>query len=241
MHKAIRALAGLAGLAAATAASGLDLELGTIEPRSSAGEPVSARIPLRGVTGEELSRLEVGLAPRPVFERAGIARQPELSRLSFEIVAEGEGAPYIAVRSDEPIDRPLLDFIVEVDWPQGSLVREHTLLLEEPASAGAAPAPPAGRAGAAERGEPAQRYGPVGDGETLWSIAERYRPDESVTIAQTMLAIKALNPEAFYEDNVNSLLRGARLELPSKAQIERLSAAQAQAAYERQLAAWVPP
>ncbi len=244
MHKAIRTLAGLAGLAVATAASALDPELGTIEPRSSAGEPVSARIPLRGVTGEELSRLEVGLASRRVFERAGIDRQPELSRLSFEVVAEGEGAPYIAVRSDEPIDRPLLDFIVELDWPQGSLVREHTLLLEEPTSAGTAPAQAASRGSAAagaEGGEPAGPYGPVRDGETLWSIAERHRPDESVTIAQTMLAIKALNPEAFYEDNVNSLLRGARLEMPSKEQIERISADQAQATYERQLAAWVPP
>ncbi len=254
MRKTILGLAGLAGLSTLTTAAALEVTLGTIEGRSAAGEPVSARIPLREVSPEELVHIDVGLAPSRIFDRAGIERTPELSLLDFELVAEGAEAPYIEVTSEQPIDEPLLDFLVQVSWPEGDLVREYTLLLERPATVGE-DAPAQGQpADITEEpfeevtrhgGEGAERrrtaYGPVEEGDTLWRIAAEHRPDDSVTIAQTMLAIKELNPHAFADDNVNDLLSGWWLRLPDREQVEAISASEAQSTYEDHLARWVPP
>ncbi len=252
MHKAIHGLVGFVALIAAMAASAVDIRLGAIEGSSAAGEPVRARIPVYEVPTEELERLEVGLAPSRVFDRAGVERAPELSWLSLELVTQGEDAPYIAVTSEQPIDKPLLDFLVQVSWPEGNLVREYTLLLDRPATAGEE-APRPQRAEALDEqpfeeitreGETQRRqtaYGPVEPGDTLWEIAREHRPDDSVTIPQTMLAILEANPHAFSDDNVNDLLSGWWLQLPSKEQIQSRSPAEAQAAYEQHLEEWVPP
>lgn len=69
--------------------------------------------------------------------------------------------------------------------------------------------------------------GPVKDGQTLWSIAEQARPDDSVSMDQMMLALLQANPEAFDEANVNKLKSGAVLRIPSKTQVQELSPEQA--------------
>ncbi len=252
MRKAIGSALIALGLAVSLGgAVAMSVSLGTIEARSALGEHVEARIPLHDVSPVRLAQLEVGLAPRRAFDRLGLERPPQLSWLDFRIVVEGPGAPYIEVTSQRPMDLPLLDFLVELRWPEGELVREYTLLLDRPLTLGddAPPEvrePPAALAAVAEetpapRARRATVYGPVREGDTLWSIARDHRPDDSVTVAQTMLAIQELNPEAFREDNVNALLTGWWLQLPTKEQATRISAGAAQAEYERQLRVWVPP
>ena len=66
-------------------------------------------------------------------------------------------------------------------------------------------------------------YGPVGANETLWSIASRVKPDSSVSVQQTMLAIQRMNPEAFINGNINLLRRGQVLRIPDKDEIQQLS------------------
>ncbi|HJO13034.1 MAG TPA: FimV/HubP family polar landmark protein, partial [Gammaproteobacteria bacterium] len=51
-------------------------------------------------------------------------------------------------------------------------------------------------------------------GDTLWKIALEVRPDRSVSVQQTMLALKAANPEAFINDNINLLKAGHVLRIP---------------------------
>ncbi|MDY0022574.1 FimV/HubP family polar landmark protein, partial [Arenimonas caeni] len=71
-------------------------------------------------------------------------------------------------------------------------------------------------------------YGPVADGQTLWTIADANRPDPAVTVNQMMLAIQRANPEAFIDDNINQLKRGAVLRIPAGE--EALQIGQAEAA-----------
>jgi len=66
-------------------------------------------------------------------------------------------------------------------------------------------------------------YGPVGANETLWSIASRVKPDSSVSVQQTMLAIQRMNPEAFINGNINLLRRGQVLRIPDKDEIQQIS------------------
>jgi len=81
-------------------------------------------------------------------------------------------------------------------------------------------------------------YGPTSTNDTLWSIAEAVRPDDSVSIQQMMLALLRANPEAFIDNNVNGLKSGYILRLPDAANINRLSRAEALAEVRSQYAFW---
>ena len=61
-----------------------------------------------------------------------------------------------------------------------------------------------------------RQYGPTTSVDTFWSIAQKTRPDSSVTIYQVMAAIYDANPHAFSSDNYNSLEKGMILLIPSK-------------------------
>lgn len=69
--------------------------------------------------------------------------------------------------------------------------------------------------------EATRSYGPVKDQDTLWSIATALRPDQRATVQQTMLAIFYKNPQAFANNNINSLMKGAILKAPSSAEARR--------------------
>lgn len=69
--------------------------------------------------------------------------------------------------------------------------------------------------------EATRSYGPVKDQDTLWSIATELRPDQRATVQQTMLAIFYKNPQAFANNNINSLMKGAILKAPSSAEARR--------------------
>lgn len=73
----------------------------------------------------------------------------------------------------------------------------------------------------------ADTYGPTKANETLWSIASRLRPTYAVSTQQMMLAIRARNPQAFENPNINSLKKGVILQLPTLAEIHRLDRVQA--------------
>jgi pilus assembly protein FimV len=74
-------------------------------------------------------------------------------------------------------------------------------------------------------------------GETLWGIASRVRPDNRLTMNQTMLAIFEANPEAF-GGNINILRAGAAIRIPSADDIFRISRSDALAEAQRQHAEW---
>ena len=238
------------------------LGLGAIEAKSHLNQPLEARIPLIASDADEVETLVVSLASPQAFERAGIPRPFSLTKLKFQVV-KGE-RPFILVTSREPIKEPFLDFLIEASWGRGRLVREFTLLLDppvyaqqprpmvvtppqsrtqaSPAPAGGvstAPAATPGSVGAGESLPPAVRdYGPVKANDTLWKIAARVRPDQSVSINQTMVALYQANPNAFIDGDMNRLKRGQVLRVPDRDTIARVSAAQANAEVRAQLARW---
>jgi len=69
---------------------------------------------------------------------------------------------------------------------------------------------------------------------TLIGIARQIRPDESVSLQQTMIAIQTLNPDAFADGNINRLLTGQILRLPTEQEIRSVDAAEAIAEVGRQ-------
>jgi pilus assembly protein FimV len=79
-------------------------------------------------------------------------------------------------------------------------------------------------------------YGPVQSAETLWSIANRFRP-AGVTMNQMMVGVYEANPQAF-SGNMNTLHQGATLRLPQPAEFSTLSVAAATQEVQRQMALW---
>ncbi|WP_158151397.1 FimV/HubP family polar landmark protein [Vibrio fluvialis] len=67
--------------------------------------------------------------------------------------------------------------------------------------------------------EPSTFFGPTTEQDTLWSIATRLKPSAAVTVQQTLLAIYRLNPQAFENQNIHSLIPGSTLRVPSLSQV----------------------
>ncbi|WP_028870128.1 FimV/HubP family polar landmark protein, partial [Psychromonas arctica] len=61
------------------------------------------------------------------------------------------------------------------------------------------------------------KYGPISSRETLWSIASKLRPDSSVSVFQTLVAIYKANPSAFYQSDINRIIPRSMITIPSKA------------------------
>ncbi len=75
--------------------------------------------------------------------------------------------------------------------------------------------------------EPSRVIGPTSNTDTLWSIASRIRPSNQVSVQQTLLAIYRLNPQAFENQNIHSLIPGSTLRIPSLAQVSSVSTQEA--------------
>lgn len=74
----------------------------------------------------------------------------------------------------------------------------------------------------------------IGAADTLWDVAMQVRPDSSVSVQQTMLALQRLNSEAFIADNINMVRRGQVLRIPDIEQIRALSTREAMSEVSRQ-------
>nr|VFJ49314.1 MAG: FimV N-terminal domain-containing protein [Candidatus Kentron sp. FW] len=81
-------------------------------------------------------------------------------------------------------------------------------------------------------------YGPVAAKDTLWSVATRFRPNKSVSIEQMMLLIQQYNPDAFSQNNINTLKAGAILRIPNPGKTATIPQAQALAEVKQQHTAW---
>lgn len=106
------------------------LGIGDIRSHSSLNQPLSAEIPLVLSGGDKLSNIQVRLASPEAFEKAGVERLHALTQLQFKPVAKPDGRHTIQVSSRNVIQETFLDFLVEVESPQGMVLREFTLLLD---------------------------------------------------------------------------------------------------------------
>ncbi len=239
------------------------LGLGEVTLQSSLNQPLIAEIELLDANSLAPGEVIPVLASLEEFNRAGIDRQYFLTDLKFTPVLRPNGKSVIQVSSNKPVREPYLNFLVEVLWPNGRLLREYTLLLDPPLyspETAAAAAPQLPISAPARAAQPA-RSAPTrpatapattvqsatapqsGSSEyktsardTLWEIAERNR--RSGTVHQTMLAIQDLNPDAFIGGNINRMKSGQVLRLPDAEQISARSQAQAITQVAEQNAAW---
>ncbi len=228
----------------------LALGLGPMQTNSSLLEPFEAKIPLVDAKVEELDTLKVGLANRAQFKRAGLEFALVLSDLRFELVQPKAGNDYVRIWSKEPVREPVLDFLLEVNWSNGRLIREFTVLLDPPrygSTSSVAPHRPAATASAWPRptkssprdttpDDTSDQYGPTQAGDALWEIARGIRGD--ISVQQMMIALLQANPNAFIDANINRLKQGQILRIPDAAALSSRTQAEALAEVRRHNALW---
>ncbi len=106
----------------------LAVDVDRIEIRSRRGEPLYAEIPITGATPEDIRALQAQLASPTTFARIGLPRpQGVVADLRFEVVRGAR--PVIRVTSSQPVQEDFLTFLMQVDAPQGRLVREYSIAL----------------------------------------------------------------------------------------------------------------
>ena len=260
VRKLVLAIAAASALSSGVAHA---LGLGQVSLQSALNQPLVAEIELLEVRDLENAEVVPRIASAEEFNKAGVDRQFFLTDLKFTPVIKPGGKSVIRVTSSKPVREPYLNFLVEVIWPNGRLLREYTLLVDPPlyapapvtssparmpavapsqtpvrsSTASTAPArTTAPAASAASSAAPLQgnEYR-TSSSDTLWEIAQRV-PGGSVH--QAMLAIQDLNPNAFIDGNINRLKSGQVLRLPDEQQLQSRSRTEAIAQVTQQNTAW---
>lgn len=235
------------------------LGLGEIKVNSALNEPLDADIRL--VQVRDLSPLQIRprMADIDEFSLAGLTKSRFLSDVKFQVRVAPNGDGSIHVTSSVPVQEPFLSFLMEVNWPNGRLVREYTLLLDPPVfdpspttnlvsapvsaqTAAPAIAPPAVRRPAPQATirtnmDPKNEvYIDIND--TLYVLARKYRPSSDISVEQMMIALQRKNPQAFPTSNINILKAGTVVRLPTAEEARALTRKQAVAEVARQTAEW---
>ena len=212
--------------------------LGQLRADSSINQPLSVRIQLTDLGSTPLDEINVAVADADNFERLGVDVVDNFPEIQITLGVD-EAGPYARLESASVIRTPYLEVVLDTRWPSGRVLTLHTILLDPPVFldseeadvADSAPPGSAPRSDVVEEAVDASITSPrtvtTDRSSTLYSIALASRPNQSVTVQQTMLAIQRLNPTSFADGNINRLYAGEILRLPTEQQILQLSAAEA--------------
>jgi pilus assembly protein FimV len=112
--------------------SAFGLGLGDIEVKSNLNDPLDAEIKLIQLKGLTAGEILPTLASNDDFRRAGVERSFFLSNIQFRIKENESGDLVVTLVTRQVVREPFLNFLVEVNWPGGRLLKEYTVLLDPP-------------------------------------------------------------------------------------------------------------
>ena len=232
------------------------LGLGEVKLKSTLNQPLEAEVKLLDTRDLTAEQILVALASPADFERNGVDRLFFYTEFQFQVDLEAADGPKVVITSRNPVREPYLNFLIEARWTAGRLLREYTLLMDLPTfdedSSGsgvqtAVTSAPAQRPRATtstskatsgtrptgSQASPTRQASLSGDqyevrsNDTLWEIALRARPDSSVSVHQSMMALYRANPDAFINGNINRLRRGQVLRVPDASEMKSLNKSEA--------------
>lgn len=206
--------------------------LGELTLDSSLNEPLRASIELLDVGGLELGQLAVTIATAEEYEQAGLDRHDIVSQIEFDVELLPLGSGRVTLSTQDRVTEPYLALLVSARWPSGRVLRDYSVLLDlsdgasadEAGGQGAAPVAAPATAGsspaeaAANQAAGADSY-TVQRGDSLWEIAAQTRPAGDVSVQQMMIALQRANEDAFVNNNVNRLISGRVLRIPTRDEI----------------------
>ena len=184
---------------AAPAAPALEID----RPQVRFGDDCAVALSMRLLPygGLEPARARLEIAAEPTYRRLGRARPAWVAAARLrKRVRDGETR--LEVTSAEPLPAHPSTLLLAASQP-GRTPRYQALTV-----------PPCDRAGRARA---------VVWGDTLWSIAGEALPGRDIDRYRLMLAIQLYNRGAFIRDNMNLMLAGTELHIPSPAEVARLA------------------
>ena len=247
------AVAALVGLCSTQT---LALSLGRLTVESALGEAFRAQVDIAAISEEEAATLKTTVASPEAYKAVGLNYNPALPGVNIALQKRANGSYYFQLSSEQSINEPFIDLILEANWASGRLVRSYAMLFDTPKpktpdavevtpaqitapTVPAAPAPavtpaPAPATTPATTPAPAKAAATqpaesvkVKAGDTAGALAANLKP-ANISLDQMLVAMLAANPDAFIKGNVNLLKAGATLSLPSAEQASATPAAQAQ-------------
>lgn len=120
-------------------AGSMALGLGDITVHSALNQPLKADIALVDVGALTQNDISVSLATADEFGQAGVERVFFLNDLKFAPILHGN-RQMIRVTSSKPVNEPFLNFLVQLNQPNGRVLREYIVLIDPPGSSSIVPA-----------------------------------------------------------------------------------------------------
>ncbi|OZG39895.1 pilus assembly protein FimV [Aeromonas sp. A35_P] len=145
----------------------------------------------------------------------GMAQAEDSTREPFFVELKGPDEPAPPAVNSQPLAQPVA---TPSATPQSSRATAQPIVRQVASNAGS--------------------YGPIRPTDTLWSLASKYRPSNSVSVYQTMVAIYEKNPRSFADGNINHILVGSRILLPTAAEASVITDAEARAKFRSDNASW---
>jgi pilus assembly protein FimV len=104
--------------------------LGRLSVQSALGQPLRAEVEVTALGKDESNGVTAKLAAPEAFKQAGLEYNPALANLRFAVEKRPDGRHVVKITSNQPINEPFVDLMVELNWPTGRFVREYTFLLD---------------------------------------------------------------------------------------------------------------
>ncbi|MGB7422101.1 MAG: hypothetical protein WA917_09530, partial [Comamonas sp.] len=109
------------------------LTLGRVTVQSALGEPLRAQVALPNITPAEADSLHVSIASADVFRAQGLEFSPAVNGIHLELKRGAGGAMVLQLTSNNAVNDPFIDLVIDAAWNAGHLVRSYTLLFDPPA------------------------------------------------------------------------------------------------------------
>ena len=106
--------------------------LGRLSVESALGQPLQAEIDVIATDPAELSNLHARLASPEAFKKADLELNSTITHIKFALDKKSDGGLVLKLTSDKPVNDPYIDMLVELDWGNGQMLREYTILLDPP-------------------------------------------------------------------------------------------------------------
>lgn len=107
--------------------------------KSAQNQPLDAEIELLDVRDLTAAEMAPSLASPEDFAKAGVPLPAYLEDLTFTPVLTPNGKSVLRVTSSKPLPEPVVKFLVQVMWPQGRLLRDYSVLLDQAQAQGSQP------------------------------------------------------------------------------------------------------
>jgi pilus assembly protein FimV len=105
--------------------------LGRITVHSPLGQPLNAEIEIVALAPGEEESLVARVAPPDAYAQAGIEPTAILNTMRFSIERR-DGRRFVRVTTQQAVNDPFVELLIELQWSTGKLVREYTFLLDPP-------------------------------------------------------------------------------------------------------------